>query len=371
MASSASGRQRSSAAARPAQEDARRKELLDFFSKQVAVLRNTAALLSGGGAAKKKQKASSIKFPFMALQDKDVSMDKLALVATLHKTDDAVLQLVFPSSLSSFDRMLVHEVATMQVLSHESTGEGADRRIVVTLELPKAAPPLPAAAPAVPEELPMPAVVSRFGELAVHETVDDVLASTQAGAEAAHAPVEVSVIPQSEDAPVADSDDLNTEMEALDEADDAEHDTSAAEIAEPIVSAPVQPLPPVILVTPGTRNSLLGNLAAERAARAAAAASARPPPPAATARPPPANASTLSALGLGGSGKASSKKSKPVDKTKYLGVPMTAVKPLPGTAAAASLTDAEDPDLALLDAIIADSRVCAATGCKKSILTLQ
>lgn len=40
-------------------------------------------------------------------------------------------ELSFPTELSSFDRMLVHEVAEAAGLLHESQGEGAERRVVV------------------------------------------------------------------------------------------------------------------------------------------------------------------------------------------------------------------------------------------------
>merc|ERR1719192_1307103 len=40
-------------------------------------------------------------------------------------------ELSFPPELSSFERMLVHEVAETMGLLHESQGEGAERRIVV------------------------------------------------------------------------------------------------------------------------------------------------------------------------------------------------------------------------------------------------
>ena len=41
------------------------------------------------------------------------------------------LELTFPPELSSFERMLVHEVAETMGLLHESQGKGAERRIVV------------------------------------------------------------------------------------------------------------------------------------------------------------------------------------------------------------------------------------------------
>merc|ERR1719278_621319 len=40
-------------------------------------------------------------------------------------------ELSFPTELSSFDRMLVHEVAEAAGLLHESRGEGAERRVVI------------------------------------------------------------------------------------------------------------------------------------------------------------------------------------------------------------------------------------------------
>jgi len=46
-------------------------------------------------------------------------------------TRSNALELAFPAELSSFERMLVHEVAEAAGLLHESQGEGAERRIVV------------------------------------------------------------------------------------------------------------------------------------------------------------------------------------------------------------------------------------------------
>jgi len=47
------------------------------------------------------------------------------------------LELAFPPQLSSFERMLVHEVAEAAGLLHESQGEGAERRIIVRRKVEK------------------------------------------------------------------------------------------------------------------------------------------------------------------------------------------------------------------------------------------
>ncbi|XP_075611770.1 DNA-binding protein SMUBP-2 [Balearica regulorum gibbericeps] len=76
---------------------------------------------------------------------------KAMLVAFLESSE---LQLDFPPSLSSHDRMLVHLMAEEHGLQHVSTGEGRNRYISVRKKEP-AEPSLPAAAPPN-KELPLP-----------------------------------------------------------------------------------------------------------------------------------------------------------------------------------------------------------------------
>jgi len=49
----------------------------------------------------------------------------------------STVELAFPAQLSSFERMLVHEVAEAAGLLHESHGEGAERRIIVRRKVEK------------------------------------------------------------------------------------------------------------------------------------------------------------------------------------------------------------------------------------------
>ncbi|NXJ99093.1 SMBP2 protein, partial [Corythaixoides concolor] len=76
---------------------------------------------------------------------------KAMLVAFLESSE---MQLDFPPSLSSHDRMLVHLTAEEFGLQHASTGEGRDRYIRVRKKEP-AEPSLPAATPPG-EQLPLP-----------------------------------------------------------------------------------------------------------------------------------------------------------------------------------------------------------------------
>ncbi|KFP64779.1 DNA-binding protein SMUBP-2, partial [Cariama cristata] len=76
---------------------------------------------------------------------------KAMLVAFLESSE---MQLAFPPSLNSHDRMLVHLMAEEYGLQHVSTGEGRDRYISVRKKEP-AKPSLPAAAPHS-KQLPLP-----------------------------------------------------------------------------------------------------------------------------------------------------------------------------------------------------------------------
>ncbi|XP_010183162.1 PREDICTED: DNA-binding protein SMUBP-2, partial [Mesitornis unicolor] len=76
---------------------------------------------------------------------------KAMLVAFLESSE---MQLDFPPSLNSHDRMLVHLMAEEFGLQHVSTGKGRDRYISVRKEEP-AEPSLPAAAPSS-KQLPLP-----------------------------------------------------------------------------------------------------------------------------------------------------------------------------------------------------------------------
>jgi len=46
--------------------------------------------------------------------------------------DDAKNEILFPSSLSSYERMLVHEISTKLGLNHISTGDNDNRHVVVS-----------------------------------------------------------------------------------------------------------------------------------------------------------------------------------------------------------------------------------------------
>ena len=56
-------------------------------------------------------------------------------IETFARSD--AMELAFPAQLSSFERMLVHEVAEAAGLLHESQGEGAERRIIVRRKVEK------------------------------------------------------------------------------------------------------------------------------------------------------------------------------------------------------------------------------------------
>ncbi|XP_050753513.1 DNA-binding protein SMUBP-2 [Gymnogyps californianus] len=79
--------------------------------------------------------------------------------------ESSEMQLDFPTSLNSHDRMLVHLIAEEYGLQHVSTGEGRDRYISVRKKEP-AEPSLPAAAP-TSKQLPLPQPQHPSGETPV------------------------------------------------------------------------------------------------------------------------------------------------------------------------------------------------------------
>lgn len=378
MASSASG----SAAGRPTaastalKPDPRRKELLALFNRQVEVLLATAKTLNGVG---KRGKASGITFPFQALPDAGLPMDMLSRVGRVCRGHDDSLRLEFPPSLNSFDRMLVHEVCTSKDVTHESSGDGSDRRIVVCAAL-VAAPPAKQPEPPVERITAHTTLFQALGAEA--ELSADADQGVEGGSDGIHLDASVVLEGSAGDVPIP-GDDADDEV-ASDACEPIAAPSSVPDGATPAVAA--------VAAVPLEGKNLLAALAAERAARAKPVV--KPPPV-----PAPPQGTSLSALGLAGSGKVgkagggggkSGKGPKPaatgpMDKSKYLGVACTGVKDLPSALVKGiegeggkgkkkkdgAKEEEVDPDMALLDAVIADARVCGARGCKKSVLTLS
>jgi AAA domain/R3H domain len=321
-----------------ARNDKRRKEFIAFFRSQFASVERTVQSIENNSA-----KIERIRFPYPALSDKEAGLDKAASVAVVSREGN-VLRLTFPPSLSSFERMLVHELAETSGMVHESVGEGDTRRIVVSRSfiLPVAVEPPVKPISAVFSSLRPSCLEAVADEGHLLESASEALLCETHSVSPPPVPVERTIQsvlePEAVLAPA-----VQTDVNA-------------------IHSAP--PEPPSMAV-----------LAAERAARQKAKGVVGGPR--VTAKP--GNAVSLGDRGLSGSGKAKNATSGGAagGPSLYLGVPSVGVKQVPDVLSAkgksSSVTPSAevDDDMALLDAVIAQSRVCAGKGCTKSILTIS
>lgn len=89
----------------------------------------TGSLSNGNAANERRQKSAETKLTKEEEDKKRYCEIKEEVEVFLKDLDRAELQ--FPSSYNAHDRLLVHQVAEELGLTHESTGEGKDRRITV------------------------------------------------------------------------------------------------------------------------------------------------------------------------------------------------------------------------------------------------
>lgn len=348
-------------------------------------------------------------------------------VLTPSSRDSTVRELTmhFPPALSSFQRMMVHAVATRAGLMHGSTGEGA---VVRHAWVRGAVTDGGGEAEVDDDELAWAAIEEGGGHLDARDdnatpasrgvTASDAAVTPPVPSGAAAAPPPAFLSPDVSTAPSrlpadgggAAKQDATTVAEKAAIASLPSIAVSSSVLAEGRAPASQTRAPAV-----GAANSLLGDLASARKARAAQAAAAATP----TADEREAAELTAAVvIGAAGSSKAvpdsaaigskKKKKDKAVvasppplpqageaataavtrhggSEKREFGLPVGGVKPVPlagamkvDSAGAVSRPKKKskekagsDDDMALLDAMVAGSQVCSALRCKKSVLGLS
>lgn len=266
----------------------------------------------------------------------------------------SVLQ--FEPSMNGFQRMLVHEIAEEEGLNHNSYGEGKDRYVVVSKGAGSSAPPVAAAdAAASGAEVAKNGSSTPDGAPKAHEAATEERKGTEDTA-AASLSVEPPPPKAAQDSPTSTADKAGT--------------GSASRVGAP-------PLPSATADTmwwekqqgqsdasQAGANSLLKQLAAERAARADKGGSA-----------------ASGGAGAGGASKSSgkSKKKRQKQKKKAKGGSTATAAASHGGLASGSMETALNAaktasggvdELAMLDALLTESQKCRMKGCKAKTTTV-